>query len=470
MTITARSKSSASFTKAINAAVRFRTAVVLFVLLATALGNVMRVLTAPDQNASDEPVSAPIVMGSLMLYEALTLVWLFRRRDRSKPLPEWWMYSNAAIEALAPTALVFSIGLTSDVSLQGAALGPASHLYAIFIVLSILHVRLLLSLVAGGIAAIGLASVVVVSVVWETDEAALAMGLPRSLEGLSAVFVLLTGVTAGLVALKVRGYLESSVIEAERRMKAERDLQAAALIQQSLMPTMPPQVDGFEIVGWNRSADETGGDYFDWVPLDDGRFAICIADVTGHGLGPAMITCFCRAYARTALRGEDRLANAMSRLNSELVNDLGDGRFVTFAAVVVTPGQDSVLSVSAGHGPLLVLRNSSSTVESFGADALPLGVHGVDEDVDSVTHSLAEGDTFVLLTDGFFEWANSEGDQFGTARLQETLAKHRQDPPQQLIDGLIRDVESFTGGTPQPDDLTVVVIRRAAKSAKDSSA
>ncbi|MEM9754130.1 MAG: SpoIIE family protein phosphatase, partial [Planctomycetota bacterium] len=261
--------------------------------------------------------------------------------------------------------------------------------------------------------------------------------------------------------LRVRRYLETAAAEVQKRMRAERDLQAAAVIQRKLMPAESPQVPGFEIVGWNRPADETGGDYFDWVPLDDGRLAICIADVTGHGLGPAMITCFCRAYARSALRIERRIATALGRLNNELLNDLGDGRFVTFAAVAITPGCDRVLSVSAGHGPLLVRRGGDGSVESFGADTLPLGVVESDDDVDAVAHELPPGDTFLLLTDGFFEWANARGEQFGTQRLRDSLARHGNEPGQRLIDGLLADVERFTAGTPQPDDLTAVVIRRS---------
>ncbi|MEM6315278.1 MAG: PP2C family protein-serine/threonine phosphatase, partial [Planctomycetota bacterium] len=261
--------------------------------------------------------------------------------------------------------------------------------------------------------------------------------------------------------LRVRRYLETAAAEVQKRMRAERDLQAAAVIQRKLMPAESPQVPGFEIVGWNRPADETGGDYFDWVPLDDGRLAICIADVTGHGLGPAMITCFCRAYARSALRIERRIATALGRLNNELLNDLGDGRFVTFAAVVITPGSDRVLSVSAGHGPLLVRRGGDRAVESFGADTLPLCVIESDDDVDAVAHQLPPGDTFLLLTDGFFEWANAGGEQFGTQRLRDSLARHGNEPGQRLIDGLLADVERFTAGTPQPDDLTAVVIRRS---------
>ncbi|MEL6497608.1 MAG: PP2C family protein-serine/threonine phosphatase [Planctomycetota bacterium] len=457
---------SPSLVTAMNDAVRFRTAAVLALVGATAVVNGIRLSTAGDQSASDVPMGVPIVMGLLVLYEAAVLVWLLRGRDRRKPLPTAWIYGNALLETAAPTALAFSVGLSDGIMLQGAAMGPSAHLYGIFIVLSVLHVRILVSFFAGVVSALGLAAVVAASIATEGEGASELLGIPRSLETFSAVILLITGAAAALVALRMRRYLRTATAEAERRMQAEQDLQAAALIQQSLMPSISPELAGFEIKGWNRPADETGGDYFDWVPLDDGRLAVCIADVTGHGLGPAMITCFCRAYARTSLRVEGRVAAAMSRLNSELVHDLGDGRFVTFAAVILSPEDPVVRSTSAGHGPLLVFRHSDRSIESFGADVLPLGVVETDEECEAITHRLGNGDVFLLVTDGFFEWANPAGEQYGTKRLSASLKAHGRKGGDDLIRSLLEDLEGFVQGTPQPDDLTAVVIRRT--NAEDS--
>ncbi len=443
-----------------NDAVRFRTATVLVLLIATAVVNGIRLSTAGDQSASEVPMGVPIVMGLLVLYEAAVLVWLTRGRNHLTPLPTTWIYGNALFETAAPTALAFSVGSSQGIMLQGAAMGPSAHLYGIFIVLSVLHVRVLVSLFAGLTSALGLAAVVTTSILTEGEGASEVLGIPRSLETFSVVVLLLTGAAAALVALRMRRYLKTAAVEAARRMQAEQELQAAAMIQQSLMPSASPLIPGFEITGWNRPADETGGDYFDWVQLDDGRLAVCIADVTGHGLGPAMITCFCRAYARTALRLEGRVTAAMRRLNSELLHDLGDGRFVTFATVILSPDDPMVLSTSAGHGPQLIFRHSECEVESFGADLLPLGIIETGEECEAITHNLNHGDVFLLVTDGFFEWANPFGEQYGTKRLSASLRAHGHKGGDELIRGLLNDLESFVQETPQPDDLTIVVIRR----------
>ncbi|MEM9109650.1 MAG: PP2C family protein-serine/threonine phosphatase [Planctomycetota bacterium] len=447
-----------------SAAVRFRTAAVLAILLASAVINVLRILLSPDETFSDVPVAVPITISSIIFYEAATLFWLSKLRDKLAPLPRLWVYTNAAIECAVPTIVAMTIGMTSKFTIEQAALGPASHLYAIFIVLSVLHIRMQVSLVSGAVSAVGLGTLVILAGSEPGLSSEYQSVLPKSLEVFSAALILCTGAAAGLVAMRVRLYLETATQEAKARVRAEQDLRAGALIQQSLMPSEPPVIAGYEVVGWNRPADETGGDYFDWVPLEDGRFAICIADVTGHGLGPAMITCFCRAYARTALRVDNRLTNAVNRLNAELAHDLGPGRFVTFASVLVKPDSDEVISVSAGHGPMLVYRAQDASIESHDADDLPLGIVETLDEIDPVTHSLHNGDLVLLITDGFFEWSNQQGEQFGTRRLKESISRHGGKKAKEVIRGLLADVERFVQGTPQPDDLTAVVIRRRVVS------
>ncbi|MEM9373816.1 MAG: PP2C family protein-serine/threonine phosphatase [Planctomycetota bacterium] len=456
MTADNKATQPTSLVEAMNNAVKLRMIAVLLTMLVTSVVNFARILISEDQSFSDEPVAVPTGVMALMLYHAGILVWLYRKRDNNRPLPDAWIYGNALLEALFPTVLALLIATHGDYTARQAVLGPLSHLYPIFIVLSIMHVRFSVSALSGIVASAGMMILIYTdrSVHLDTEQ------LPRSLEYFSAILVLAAGLASGFVARRTRHYLETAARQAEARARAERDLQTAALIQQSLMPSTPPLVPGFEIFGWNRSADETGGDYYDWVALDDGRFAICIADVTGHGLGPAMITCFCRAYARTALRVESRVAAALNRLNDELVHDLGDGRFVTFAAVIITPGMHEVLSTSAGHGPLLLYRGADDSIERFGADALPLGVYSSDDEVEAVTHTLETGDVFLLLTDGFFEWASPSGEQYGTTRLAESLARHGSKAPDQLVAALLADLEAFAQGTEQPDDLTAVVIRR----------
>jgi sigma-B regulation protein RsbU (phosphoserine phosphatase) len=259
----------------------------------------------------------------------------------------------------------------------------------------------------------------------------------------------------------LRTHVAQLAAEQANRQKVERDLDLARDIQRGLLPKTEPDVPGFEIAGWNQAADQTGGDYFDWLALPDGRLIVTLADVTGHGIGPALIVAVCRAYMRASTSmGDTALSHALSRVNDLLHEDIPDERFVTAVVGVLDPKTSSMSLVSAGQAPILFYEAAADTVHNWDADDLPLGVMpGLAFD-DHRTIDFKPGDTLVLTTDGFFEWPNPAGEMFGTARLVDFVAKHQDLPPQQFIDALHRAVLDHADGVPQPDDLTAVVIRR----------
>jgi hypothetical protein len=113
-----------------------------------------------------------------------------------------------------------------------------------------------------------------------------------------AIALVIAGFVAGVVAGEVRKQVDAALREAEMRCQVDRlehDLAVARSIQQSLLPRAMLQIEGFEIAGWNQPADQTGGDYYDWQVLADGKVVLALADVTGHGIGPALLAAVCRA-------------------------------------------------------------------------------------------------------------------------------------------------------------------------------
>lgn len=245
--------------------------------------------------------------------------------------------------------------------------------------------------------------------------------------------------------------------------KIERDLDIAHEIQTGLLPRDIPDTPGFEIEGWSKPADQTGGDYFDWMQLPDGGTLITLADVSGHGIGPALIVAVCRAYMRAAAANEGvALGAAISRVNDLLQMDIPDERFVTAAVGVLQPDSNEMTLLSAGQAPLFFYRAVSRTVENWAADALPLGVvSGLAFD-GARRIQFEPGDALVLTTDGFFEWSNNGGEQFGIRRLEAFVAAHADEPPSSFIKGLHAEVVAHAAGTIQPDDLTVVIVKRKA--------
>jgi sigma-B regulation protein RsbU (phosphoserine phosphatase) len=260
----------------------------------------------------------------------------------------------------------------------------------------------------------------------------------------------------------LRGHVERLAEERSARERLERDMEVARDIQQGLLPDAAPPIDGYRLAGWSRPADETGGDYYDWQALPDGRLAIVLADVTGHGLGPALVTAFCRAYARAVFRQHVDLPAALGELNGLLGQDLSGSRFITFVAALIRPNDDETHVLSAGHGPLLHYSAASGEVRADSAHAVPLGVMPEFEFDEARPFTLRGGDVLALVTDGFFEWAREDGEMYGTDRLRESLARHAGGDPTAIIGGLLGDVEAFVGDSVQPDDLTAVVIKRVA--------
>ncbi len=264
---------------------------------------------------------------------------------------------------------------------------------------------------------------------------------------------------------KMTGELHSVIdrLSQERadREKMERDLDLAREIQQGLLPTGELNVPGFEIAGWNLAAEKTGGDYFDWFPMPNGRIQITLADVTGHGIAPALIVTACRAYMRAASgTGEVDLGWMIGHVNDLLYAETPSDRFITAAVGVLDPTTSRMSLISAGQGPILYYEAATDTVHNWNADALPLAVaEGIDFAA-SREIEFKSGDMLILATDGFFEWANPDDEQFGTDRLMAFAENNHTLAPRDFIAALHEAVVAHARGTHQADDLTAVVIRR----------
>lgn len=277
-----------------------------------------------------------------------------------------------------------------------------------------------------------------------------------------ALVLFITGILAAGVTIEVRSHLEAALreAEAEHQLKqVEHELQIARSIQQSLLPKLRPRIPGFVVAGWSQSADDTGGDFYDWKQLCNGRWVVFLADVTGHGIGPAMLASVCRAYSRASFSDRHDLATALQNINRSFSEDLPPERFATFVAVVFEEGSNQVEMLSAGHGPLLVYNASDRSVQCMNAQTLPLGILPEIEDISSVKLTMQPGDMVLLITDGFFEWENQAKELFGTERIVEILQTFSDCEPEVIIAELYSSVVNFSQGTPQKDDLTAVLIK-----------
>jgi sigma-B regulation protein RsbU (phosphoserine phosphatase) len=258
---------------------------------------------------------------------------------------------------------------------------------------------------------------------------------------------------------ELRDNVERLAQEKTVRQRMEHDLDIARQIQRGLLPSTKPDVPGYDIAGWSRAADKTGGDYFDWQVLPDGRVLISLADVTGHGIGPALMAAVCRAYARATTQEED-LGCYMDRLNQLLMDDMPDGRFITFVGVLIDPKSHHVQMISAGHGPLFRCVSANNELIESGADGLPLGLVPQNEYGTATKFSLDPGDSVLLITDGLFEWPNAAGESYGLERLRNAIRASSFLTTEETIQRLYDQSREFAGNVAQEDDVTIVVIRR----------
>jgi sigma-B regulation protein RsbU (phosphoserine phosphatase) len=244
------------------------------------------------------------------------------------------------------------------------------------------------------------------------------------------------------------------------KQRIQRELNIARSIQQGLLPREQPTVAGYDIAGWNQPADETGGDSFDFLPLNDGNLAIALADATGHGIGAALIMAETRALFRATVRQTTDLPRVMTEINDLLCIDLPDGKFNTAFFGFLDPRQNTVRFLSAGQGPILVYAAATGEVSELETHGLPLGLMPEAEYDDTTLLQLAPGDMLVLLTDGFYEWDRPDGEQFGTERIADLIRQHHHLPAAEFIQVVYRSVVEFSAGTRQGDDLTAVIVRR----------
>jgi sigma-B regulation protein RsbU (phosphoserine phosphatase) len=252
------------------------------------------------------------------------------------------------------------------------------------------------------------------------------------------------------------------LFNADRAHRFERDIDVARQIQQALLPRCAPTLGGYDIAGWYQPADETGGDFFDFPDRGDGRLGVAIGDVSGHGVGPALVVAACRAFLRATLVQCDEPSRVISQVNQLLCQDDLEDRFVTAFFGILRRDAHQIDYVSAGQGPILFYSHAKGTIAELEIQGFPLGLSpnltfGPPEAV-----KFAPGDFLALITDGFFEWFNGAGECFGIERMKAQIDRDRDRSAAEIIRQLHLTVLDFADGSPQPDDLTAVVIKRLA--------
>ncbi|MGH9498651.1 MAG: SpoIIE family protein phosphatase [Terriglobales bacterium] len=239
--------------------------------------------------------------------------------------------------------------------------------------------------------------------------------------------------------------------EQHQRQQMSREQQEARTIQQALLPKSSPYIPGFAVSAFSISAGAVGGDWYDFIPMGDGRWALVLADVSGKGTAAALLMSATRGMLRSLAETSCTPSEVLTKLNRLLVQDFPAGRFVTMVYAVLDPARHKLLFASAGHlEPLLIAGDETRFVET--EKGMPLGI-GAGE-YSEIEVDLPPGGGVVLYSDGITEAENGAEEQYGAARLRSHVLQ-----PAASAESILADVRAFANGTGLCDDATVIFLK-----------
>lgn len=236
------------------------------------------------------------------------------------------------------------------------------------------------------------------------------------------------------------------------------DIEQANAVQRQFLPSAPPSIPGYEFSDYYSAARHVGGDYYDYIPLADGRLAIVLGDVVGKGVPAALTMVKLATEMRTAFEVVTTAASAMTRLNKRLTD-----AFVTGVIMLLDPQTHKISIANAGHDSPL-LKSTKGKLQKFGESIAGFPISVVDDwEYEESFATLEPGDTVVVFSDGFIDAENlAQDDRFGTERIDHIVGQHlgtSASLKQAIVDG----IDSFTSGAPQFDDMCLVCFQRVEK-------
>ncbi len=246
------------------------------------------------------------------------------------------------------------------------------------------------------------------------------------------------------------------------KIRRDRDFSIARTIQRGLLPEGPPSLDGFDIAGWSQAADEAGGDVYDFQMLSHGQCMILLADVSSHGIGPALLAAEVRAYFRALSMQTTDVSRVMRDLQRLLSDDLDGGWGVTCFLGRLDAGKRELSYVSAGQAPLLFYDGKTRRFSERGATTIPLygGLLDASVDTDPHRHAFAPGDMLIVPSDGLWEVDDGRGGLLGTDGFCRILGTGSPGTAADVVDRAWMGVADFAGKRKQVDDQTLLVVRR----------
>jgi serine phosphatase RsbU (regulator of sigma subunit) len=267
----------------------------------------------------------------------------------------------------------------------------------------------------------------------------------------------------GGVSVHIGLALENARLHAEmvEKRKMERELHLAREIQQNLCPVFPPVVSGIEIAASSEMCGAVGGDYLDYFLLEGNRVLLALGDVSGKGMGAALVMSSVHASCRALVRHVHGIEQIVDILNGTLVESTREGIYVTFVFLLVDSAAGKLHHVNAGHNPPLYVGPHGEATFLDGSGGPPAGLFEHVRYQREVC-ALEPGAVVIMYTDGVVEAENPAGEEFGTDRLVSAVSQVRDRPASEIRARIETELDQFLAGTPPRDDTTFIVVRRPA--------
>ena len=248
----------------------------------------------------------------------------------------------------------------------------------------------------------------------------------------------------------------------DKLVAIQNELNVASKMQQSILPTSFPSTPEYEVYGNMEPARNVGGDFFDVIFMENGRIGLAVADVSDKGVPAALFMMSSRTLLKGCAIGMGEPGDVLGEVNTLLTDNNDTIMFVTLLYAVFDPNTGVLTYANGGHCNPLVVHTDGSSEELTHTKGVALGVMPDLEYLENHV-TLEPGDTLILYTDGVSEAMNSDEEEFGTERLQELFSNNPPSSAQHAIDVILQAVSEFAGDTPQSDDVTCLVLRRAER-------
>jgi len=256
--------------------------------------------------------------------------------------------------------------------------------------------------------------------------------------------------------VSVAGLTFLLALELVDRVLVRDEIEVARQLQRDLLPSQAPDLPGYRIAHSYRTANEIGGDYYDFLPLPDGRLVLVIGDASGHGMAAGLLMAIANAALKLAIEVDAAPERVAGLLNRVLFRT-GDRRaFMSLFYGLLTPATGHLEYVCAGH-PFPLLRRASGEVEELGRGGLPLGIRDAVE-LTRAEVTLGPSDLLLLYSDGLAESVNAAGEAFGFESLRQLLRVEAE--PRAIHDRFLRALDTHLAGEPLTDDVSIVVVSR----------